>query len=181
MASNPFAVLKSPAKAAAALLPSTDQLGKFVRDSWRRLSDVPGGKALFSRLIGLSAPYTGSIGAVVEELERGRAKVTMKDRRPVRNHLNSVHAVALVNLAELTGNIAIAFSMPDDARFIVSGLSIDYVKKARGTITGVCECPIPTSSERQEYLVPVQMYDGSGDLVATATLKTLIGPRKKAS
>lgn len=179
MASNPFAILKSPAKAAAALMPSADQIGQFVRDSWRRLSAMPGGKSIFSHLIGLSAPYTGSIGAQVEELERGRAKVTMKDRRAVRNHLNSVHAVALVNLAELTGNIAIAFSMPDDARFIVAGLSIDYIKKARGTITGVCECPVPTTSERQEYLVPVQMYDPSGDLVATATLKTLIGPRKK--
>jgi uncharacterized protein (TIGR00369 family) len=141
---------------------------------------VPGGKGVFSRIVGLTAPYTGTIHAQVEELERGRAKVSMKDRRGVRNHLNSVHAVALVNLAELTGNIAIAFSMPDDARFIVAGLSIDYVKKARGTITGICECPIPETNARQEYLVPVQMFDAGGELVATATLKTLIGPRKKA-
>ncbi len=180
MERNPLNVLKAPRKAAAALLPSSDQLGRFVRESWRRLSEVPGGKGVFSRIVGLTAPYTGTIHAQVEELERGRAKVSMKDRRGVRNHLNSVHAVALVNLAELTGNIAIAFSMPDDARFIVAGLSIDYVKKARGTITGICECPIPETNARQEYLVPVQMFDAGGELVATATLKTLIGPRKKA-
>jgi len=173
--------LRSPRKAAAALMPTADQLGNFVRESWKRLSGIPGGKAVFSRIAGLTAPYTGTIGAQVVELERGHAKVTMKDRRSVRNHLNCVHAVALVNLAELTGNIAIAFSMPEDARFIVAGLSIEYVKKARGTITGLCECPIPESSERAEYLVPVQLFNPSGEIVATATLKTLIGPRRRTT
>jgi uncharacterized protein (TIGR00369 family) len=178
MSTNPFVFLKAPHKAAAALLPSANDLGRFVREAWSRLAGLPGGKALFSRVIGLAAPYTGSIGAEVVELERGRARVVMKDRRGLRNHLSSVHAVALVNLAELTGNIALAFSMPDDARFIVSGISIDYHKKARGAITGVCTCPIPETSARQEYLVPVELLDASGVVVATATLKTLIGPVK---
>jgi len=178
MPKKSLAALRSPRKAAAALLPSADQLGAFVRESWRRLSALPGGKAFFSRIVGMIAPYTGTIAAQVVELERGRSKVIMKDRRNVRNHLNSVHAIALANLAELTGNIALAFSMPDDARFIVAGLSMDYVKKARGQITGICECPVPETAERLEYLVPVHMFDPSGELVATCTLKTLIGPRK---
>ncbi len=180
MSQSPFAFLKAPQKAAAALLPSPDQLGRFVRDAWARLSGLPGGKSLFSSVIGLAAPYTGNIGAEVVELGRGHAKVVMKDRRALRNHLSSVHAVALVNLAELTGNIALAYSMPDDARFIVAGISIDYHKKARGTITGVCTCPVPETSARAEYLVPVELLDPSGTVVATATLKTLIGPVKGA-
>ena len=59
---------------------------------------------------------------------------------------------------------------PDDARFIVAGMSIEYLKKARGTITGVCECPVVTTSERQEYQVPVSLRNASGEEVATATL-----------
>lgn len=161
----------------ASFLPKTDALGKFIRDSWARLEGVPGGKALFSRLIGLAAPYTSTVGAQVVELGRGHAKVVMKDRRAVRNHLSSVHAVALVNLAELTGNAALAFSMPDDARFIVAGLSIEYLKKARGTITATSACPIPETSERREYDVPVELRNPAGELVARATLKTLVGPR----
>jgi len=161
----------------AQFVPRLDALGKFIRESWARLEGVPGGKALFSRLIGLAAPYSGSIGAQVVELGRGYAKVTMRDRRAVRNHLSCVHAVALVNLAEITGNAALAFSMPDDARFIVAGLSIDYLKKARGTITGTSACPIPENAERREYDVPVELRNDAGELVARATLKTLIGPK----
>jgi acyl-coenzyme A thioesterase PaaI-like protein len=153
--------------------------GNPIRDLWNRLSRVPGGRTLFSRLVGMAAPYTGTIGAKVVELERGRAVVTMRDRRPVRNHLRSVHAVALANLAELTGNVALAYSMPDDARFIVAGMDLDYVKKARGTITGRCECPIPETADRVEYAVPVTLHDPSGDVVVRATLRTLVGPKKR--
>ena len=62
-------------------------------------------------------------------LRAGYAEVRMADRRAVRNHLDSVHAVALANLAELAGNVALMYSLPDDARFIMSGMEIEYLKK----------------------------------------------------
>lgn len=148
-----------------------------VRSMWDRMSALPGGKRLFSLAVGRAAPYTGTIDARVEELRIGHAEVLLRDRPAVRNHLHCVHAVALVNLAELTGNVALAYSLPDDARFIVSGLSIDYVKKARGFIRGVCDCPVPETSERREYEVPVSMRDASGDEVARCVLRSLVGPK----
>jgi uncharacterized protein (TIGR00369 family) len=150
----------------------------FVRDAYDRLSRLPGGKRLFGRLIGLAAPYTATIGARVVEVRRGYARVTLTERRAVQNPFRSIHAIALANLAELCGNLAMAYSMPDDARFIVAGLSIDYLKKAHGTITAECECTIPETSDRQEYAVGVTMRDENGDIVATSTLRTLIGPKR---
>ena len=153
----------------------------MIRTQWDALTKVPGGKLIFSKLVGVAAAYTGTIGARVQELREGYARVTMADRPSVRNHLKSVHAVALVNLAELTGNVALAYTLPADARFIVAGLSIEYVKKSRGRITATSECPVPTSNARQEYAVPVVMKDDSGEVVATATLRTLVGPKKSKS
>jgi uncharacterized protein (TIGR00369 family) len=147
-----------------------------VRSSWDRLSRLPGGARLFSLLVGRAAPYTGSIGARVVSLERGRSVVVMRDHHRLRNHLRSVHAIALANLAELTGNVALAYAMPDGARFIVAGMTITYLKKARGTITGRCTCPVPETTERREYEVPVSLHDASGELVAEASLHTLVGP-----
>lgn len=158
-------------------VPSLDQPRNWIRDAWDRLSTVPGGKRLFSRAIGRFAPYTGTIDAVVEELAIGHARVVMRDRRILRNHLRSVHAIALANLVELTGNIALSYSLPDDARFIVAGMSIEYVKKARGTITGVCECPVPADNSRREYEVPVVLRDEAGDVVVEGTLRSLVGPK----
>ncbi len=161
----------------ARLLPSIESVGNPIRDLWDRMSRLPGGTRLFSALVGQMAPYTGSINARVIELRRGFAKVELRDRRAVRNHLRSVHAIALCNLAELTGNVALAYSLPDDARFIVAGLEIDYLKKARGTITGICECQVPLSNVRKEYRVAVSMQNAAGDEVARATLRSLVGPK----
>ena len=149
-----------------------------LRTLWDRLNAVPGGKQLFSRLVGRLAPYTGSMGAIVHELGIGYARVTLADRRAVRNHLSCVHAIALANLAELTGNLALAYSLPDDARFIVAGLNLDYLKKARGTITGECTIAPIESNARQEHDVPVTLRDSQGDVVVRATLRTLVGPKR---
>jgi acyl-coenzyme A thioesterase PaaI-like protein len=151
----------------------------LIRDAWDRLSPLPGGKRLFSKLIGILAPYTGSVNAQVVDVRRDYAKIELADRRRVRNHLTSVHAIALANLAEMTGNLALAYSLPDDARFIVAGIELEYVKKARGTITAECELEMPRTSERQEVLVPVVMRDRKGDVVTRATLRSLVGPKQK--
>jgi len=167
---------------AAAVRPFLDVNGtdkNLIRAMWDRLSGLPGGTRLFSRLLGRAAPYTGTIGAHVVELSVGRARVTMADRRGLRNHLRSVHAVALANLAELTGNVAVAYALPDDARFIVAGMNLEYLKKARGTIEGVCECAMPQTSARAEYEIPVALVDSAGDTVVKATLRTLVGPKKE--
>lgn len=173
------ASLESVKKQITSLFPSPESGERnFVREAWDKLHGLPVGKVLFSKLVGRAAPYTGTVDARVEELRTGFARVTMRDRPGVRNHLRCVHAIALLNLAELTGNVALAYSMPDDARFIVAGMSIEYLKKARGTITGICECPIVETNERREYTVPVSLRNAKGEEVAAVTLRTLVGPKK---
>jgi acyl-coenzyme A thioesterase PaaI-like protein len=164
----------------ATFLPDLAEADKnVVRDLWDRLSQLPGGKAIFSRVIGMAAPYTSTIGAKAVELRPGYCKVVMADRRAVRNHLRCVHAIALANLVEVTGNLALAYSLPDDGRFIIAGMSMEYVKKARGRITGVCECPIVDTSERREHEIHVELFDPGGDVVVRGTLRSLVGPKKK--
>jgi uncharacterized protein (TIGR00369 family) len=159
-------------------VPNLDGNRNLIRQAWDVLSGMPAGKAVFSRLVGKLAPYTGTIGAHVTVLKSGYAEVQMTDRRAVRNHLDCVHAIALANLAELAGNVALAYTLPDDARFIVSGMEIEYVKKARGTITAVGEPPEVRTSARAAYDVPVTLRDEGGEEVARAVLHSLVGPKR---
>ncbi|NJK33292.1 MAG: DUF4442 domain-containing protein [Deltaproteobacteria bacterium] len=149
-----------------------------IREAWNRLAPLPGGKRVFSRMAGLLAPYTGTVGARVVELDRDHARVELRDRWSVRNHLNSVHAIALANLAELTGSMTLAYGLPDEARFIVSGLDLEYVKKARGTIVAECDFEVPRDSDKRELQTPGDLRDASGEVVTRATLRALVGPKK---
>lgn len=153
----------------------------LIRAAWDRLGPLPLGDRVFSKMVGLMAPYTGSMRARVVELRPGYSRVVLRDRWAVRNHLTSVHAIALANLAELAGNVAVAYALPDDARFIVAGFDIEYIAKARGTITAICEQELPQTNEKREYPVVVEMFDQQNTLVARATLRTLVGPKKRVA
>jgi acyl-coenzyme A thioesterase PaaI-like protein len=150
--------------------------GRAIRDAWSRFHRLPAGDRLFSFALGRMVPYSGSIGAVVRDLAPGRARVELADRRKVRNHLSSIHAVALMNLAELSTGLALNTGLPDDARAILTRLTIDYVKKARGTLTSECSLEPPGTSERREVDVEAVIRDASGDVVAKAGARWLVGP-----
>lgn len=152
-----------------------DQL-EVLRQSWRTLSKVPGGKRAFSKFVGRMAPYTGTIGAQVLELDKGWAKVALKDRKKVRNHLNSIHAIALMNVAEVASGLAFTYSLPPRTRAILTGLSIEYLKKARGTLVAECRCEVPSTNERQEVEIEVVTKDKHGDIVTKARAKWMVGP-----
>lgn len=160
------------------LVPSMEARGNPIRDAWDRLHPLPGGDWIFHQLMAFMVPYTGSLGARVREVRPGYAEVELRERRAVRNHLSSIHAIALANLVELAGNVSVAYTLPDDARFIVRGVDVRYLKKARGTIVATSRPPVVESSARQELKVEVEVRDAAGELVCTGTLDTLIGPKK---
>ncbi len=142
---------------------------------WHRLSPLPGGRWLFSFLLGRLAPYTGSIGAQVKDLRPGYARIEMRDRHRVRNHLNSIHAIALMNLGEVTTGLALLIGLKPGVRGIIVGLSIEYFKKARGRMISVAETNQPEVLSDIEHEVIADITNQSGEIVARCTAKWRLG------
>lgn len=151
--------------------------GAMIRTMWDNLSQRPGGKWLFSTFFGRMVPYSSTIKPLILELGPGKARVAMQDRRAVRNHLNSVHAIALMNLAEMATGLAVAYGQPASARSIITELSMTYLKKARGALVSECDFTLPDFTQRAEHVFEVFIKDQEGDVVARAEAKWLIGPK----
>lgn len=147
-----------------------------IRTAWDTLSGLPGGKRLFSKAVGRMAPYTGTIDARVVALRSGYAKVQLKDRPGLRQHLGSVHAIALANLGELCTGLAMMYDFPSDAKGIVIEFGITYHKKARGLLTAECHTEVVTDSHEQQKELEGIITDASGDVVARARALWLIRP-----
>jgi acyl-coenzyme A thioesterase PaaI-like protein len=155
---------------------SSESPGARLGALWARLSPWPGGSWIFSRLLGFMVPYTGRLGARVVLLEPGHVKVRLVERRRVRNHLRSVHAMALANLGELATGLAALGALPPTVRGILTGFEITFVKKARGVLTAESRCEIAEVTETVEQSVDADIRDSAGDVVASVRAIWRLGP-----
>lgn len=137
-----------------------------LEELWRRLSALPGGRWLFSRTFGMLVPYSGTIGATVQALEPGYCRADLTDRRGLRNHLRSIHAVALVNLGEMTSGLAMTLALPPTVRGIVTEIGARYPKKARGRLIAEARVSVPTTGDQPvDHRVETVIVDATGDEV----------------
>jgi Domain of unknown function (DUF4442) len=70
---------------------------------WHKVSALPAGKWTFTRMLCLKAPYFSSISPLFEELKPNSCKISIRKKRSVLNHIGTVHAIAMCNMAELAG------------------------------------------------------------------------------
>eukprot|EP00053_Salpingoeca_punica_P003777 m.45102 g.45102 ORF g.45102 m.45102 type:complete len:227 (+) comp12405_c0_seq1:48-728(+) len=156
---------------------------------WQACNQLPVvGSTVFSAVIAWQAPYSGSIEATVSECAPGTCQAQMCDRPWLRNPFNSIHALALANLGELASGMAVMFALEDlgkrtnlKTRAIVIGISTEYVKKARGTITARSTVSIPSTVGEHHMLAVSELRNSEGLLVATFTAKWTLEISERAS
>lgn len=151
-----------------------------VLSLYRRITAWPAGHWIFARLVCLKAPYFTTIAPRFVALEPGRCEVRIRDRRRVHNHIGTVHAIALCNLAELSAGVMTDATLPADLRWIPRGMTVEYLKKAVGTMRGVAsaDAPVPASGHTGEWPVEVEVSDGAGDVVFRARVRMWVSPRR---
>ncbi len=147
---------------------------------YRRITRWPGGHWLFSRAVCFKAPYFGTIAPRFVALEPGRCEVRIRDRRRVHNHIGTVHAIALCNLAELGAGVMTDASLPASMRWIPKGMTVQYLKKATGTMHAVATPDIALVEAASGYELPVTVVvtDDAGDAVFRARIAMWVSPRR---
>lgn len=145
---------------------------------FRRYGKSAAGRWLYSRLICWRAPYFASIAPTVEQLDSGRCVVRIRQRRRVQNHIGTVHAIALCNMAEMAGGLATDATIPDGMRWIPKGMTVRYLKKATGTMTATATVPaMVDASLAQELHAIVEVRDAQDDIVFDADIAMWVSPR----
>lgn len=150
-----------------------------VLSLWKKLSNKPGGARLFSRLICLRAPYFATIHPRVTVLEPGRAEVRIRKRRRVHNHIGTVHAIAMCNMAELAGGMLAEVTVASTHRWIPKGMTVEYLAKAETDLTATAEPQhTPDWNGAFDYPVAVEVTDTAGTPVFRAMITLWVSPKK---
>lgn len=151
-----------------------------VLSIWHRLERLPLGRRLFSWLVCRKAPYFASISPRMVSLAPGRGEAFIADRRRVRNHLGTVHAIALCNLAEFVGGLTCDASIPASMRWIPRGMTVEYLRKARGTMRAVAVPAFEPHEAAEGYELPVDVIITApdGETVFRARIAMWVSPRR---
>jgi len=142
---------------------------------WQKLETSVMGRWLFNRLIPFINPYTGALKANIVDLRKGYACLELKDRRGIRNHLNSIHAIALTNLGEFTSGLALISLFTGNMRGIPVQIKINFIKKARGVLTAECTTQLPIFNEDIKHTVMAIIKDANNDEVANVEVVWKLG------
>ncbi len=145
---------------------------------WERFKTKPFGKQLFSKMLCHKAPYFGSIKPVFVELMPGSCEVRIRKRRAVLNHIGTVHAIAMCNMAELAAGTMTDVTVPKTHRWIPKGMTVEYLNKAATELKAVAkplgEMPLDAPGE---YPVEVLVTDTGGTQVFRAKIAMWISPK----
>ena len=147
---------------------------------YRRITRWPGGHWLFARAVCWRAPYFASIAPRIAVLEPGRCEASIAHRRRVTNHIGTVHAIALCNLAEFAGGLMTDASIPGSMRWIPKGMQVDYLGKAKGTMRAVATPDIAPRESTKGYDLPVTVVvtDPSDTPVFRARIAMWVSPKR---
>lgn len=150
-----------------------------VLSLYNKLSGKPLGKWLFSKLVCFKAPYFSSVQPRIVKLQPNHGEATIRHRRSVTNHLGSVHAIALCNLAEFIGGLTCEVSIPASMRWIPKGMSVEYVKKAVGTMHAVATPVFEPRESAEGYELPFEIWitNPQGEAVFNARIAMWVSPK----
>jgi acyl-coenzyme A thioesterase PaaI-like protein len=74
--------------------------------------------------------------------------VSIRNRRPVQNHIKGVHAAAMALLAETASGFLVGMNLSDDKLPLIKTLKVDYLKRTKGDMRAVA-----TLSEEQKQQI----------------------------
>ena len=142
-----------------------------------RLIQYPFGNRVFSYLLCLKAPYFSSIKPVITSLEDGVCTAVINKRRSITNHIGTIHAIAMCNLAELCAGLAIDSALDKSLRWIPKGMSVQYLQKATTQLKAQATIDRDKIVEG-ENIVNVEIKDLSSKVVFTAQIKMYVSKKR---
>lgn len=130
----------------------------------------------------MAVPFVGHLGIEVTEMSPGASVALLPERTELNNHVGSQHAGALFTAAETASGAAFVAAFAErmaDLTPLAKSAEIAYEKVARGPIEARARLGIdPTEAlstldaeGRVEFPCEVELTDGDGARVATATVR----------
>lgn len=90
---------------------------------------------LLTKLFSTTVKYAGTTGVKINAVSNNKVLVSLKNRKPVQNHIGGVHAIAAALLAESATGIVFGMNVPDSKVPLLKSMTIHYQRRMQGNLT----------------------------------------------
>jgi acyl-coenzyme A thioesterase PaaI-like protein len=98
----------------------------------------------------------------------------------VTNHIGTVHAIAMCNLAELAAGTMTEVTIPASMRWLPKGMTVEYLKKAESDVEAQASVAEIAEGPGRDVPVTVEIKNAQGAVVCRAVITMWVSPRRKA-
>lgn len=139
-----------------------------------------------SKAFGKVVPMVGTAGIRYELVSPEKVVISIKNKRPMQNHINGVHAAAMALLAETATGFVVGLNVPDSRMILIKSLHVDYKRIAKGDLVATAtlsdeQRQFIADNEKGELIVPITVIDESGNSPIECTMNWAWLPKKKKS
>lgn len=139
-----------------------------------------------------AVPFAGHLGLEITSVGEGEAVVRLPERPELTNHVGSQHAGALFTAAETASGAAFVGAFAErlgEVTPLARSAEVSYEKIAKGPIDASARLGVPAAEAlatldaegKVEFPCVVELVDGSGLRVATATVRWHVRLNKPAA
>ncbi len=159
------------------VMPSPN-MGNATLADWQRRSQSRWGRWLFAQKLCRREPYFRSIKPHFLELRPALCTVVIPHERSTGGTGNTVHALAIATLCELTASTVTEVTVPPNMGWHSRGMTIEYLRKAESDVTATARLDKTDWGETQNVAVPVSAVDRNGREVVRAVITIRVEPRR---
>lgn len=146
---------------------------------YKKVTGLPQGKRIFSFLFGQKAPYFASIHMQVQEMAPHHGKVVIPNRRSVKNHIGTIHAIAACNGLEAAMGLLAEATCPADMRWLPKGMDVKYLAKSTTALTCTAETTEADWTNGPDVPVRVKAVTTDGTVTVEGTIHLWVTPKGK--
>jgi len=128
------------------------------------------GNETYGKFVCELAPYFSTIDPQFVDMKPDYVEVCIKNRKEIQNHLGSIHAAAMCNVAELAGGMLTEISLPEGKRWIPSAMNVQYLAKAKTDLKAIAEGSGIDWTTPGRLTIPVDLFDTDGNKVFAAQI-----------
>lgn len=139
---------------------------------------------VLSKAFGNIVPMVGTAKIRYEHVAQDKVVVSIKNQRPMQNHIKGLHAAAMALLAETATGFVVGLNVPDNRIMLIKSLHVDYKRIAKGNMSATAtlsdeQIRYIADNEKGELIVPISVVDESGESPIQCTMNWAWIPKKK--